>query len=334
MCGLKIPGSGCSSGSSALCLYGPANGLKIAAWSLGPQSALGSIFSILLIFNLIFARWLLKETITTAKVASSLIILAGAITCTIGAPTGVKVNFTDRDIVELFSLHAGFVAALVSVMAAGLALIVVVEVRYPSRLGGAAAKRTADPEEAAHVAAAPRRTPPAWIVPVLAIVFPGALGLDEASADLMIRAWSSMLGMCSREEGCADCATVFWTTVVAWTILAFGGSLALMPIVYKRFEVSVALPVEYGAVNFGAVAVALGFYDEHLYMESWQLALQLVGCALILVGIGVGQIQCGRDVRAVTKNVISSAADVRIEPRSRALRRQPRPQPRAHCGVR
>ena len=38
------------------------------------------------------------------------------------------------------------------------------------------------------------------IVPVLAIVFPGALGLDEASADLMIRAWSSMLGMCSRED--------------------------------------------------------------------------------------------------------------------------------------
>ena len=293
MCGLKIPRL--LVWFFGMVLYGPANGLKIAAWSLGPQSALGSIFSILLIFNLIFARWLLKETITTAKVASSLIILAGAITCTIGAPTGVKVNFTDRDIVELFSLHAGFVSALVSVMAAGLALIVVVEVRYPSRLGGAAAKRTADPEEAAHVAAAPRRTPPKWIVPVLAIVFPGALGLDEASADLMIRAWSSMLGMCSREEGCADCATpVFWATVVAWTVLAFGGSLALMPIVYKRFEVSVALPVEYGAVNFGAVAVALGFYDEHLYMESWQLALQLVGCALILVGIGVGQVQCGR----------------------------------------
>ena len=84
-----------------------------------------------------------KETITTAKVASSLVILAGAITCTIGAPTGVKVNFTDRDIVELFRAHAGFVAALVSTMAAGLALIVVVEVRYPSRLGGAArARRT------------------------------------------------------------------------------------------------------------------------------------------------------------------------------------------------
>ena len=137
MCGLKIPRL--LVWFFGIVLYGPANGLKIAAWSLGPQSALGSIFSILLIFNLIFARWLLKETITTAKVASSLIILAGAITCTIGAPTGVKVNFTDRDIVELFEIHAGFVAALVSVMAAGLALIVVVEVRYPSRLGGAAA---------------------------------------------------------------------------------------------------------------------------------------------------------------------------------------------------
>ena len=53
MCGLKIPRL--LVWFFGMVLYGPANGLKIAAWSLGPQSALGSIFSILLIFNLIFA---------------------------------------------------------------------------------------------------------------------------------------------------------------------------------------------------------------------------------------------------------------------------------------
>ena len=62
-----------------------------------------------------------------------------------------------------------------------------------------------------------------------------------------------------------------------------------MPLVYRRYEVSVALPVEYGAVNLGAVLVGLLFFDEYYWMAPWQLALQLVGCALILAGIAVQQ---------------------------------------------
>jgi hypothetical protein len=84
-----------------LVLYGAANGLKVVGFSFGPFSVLGSVFSLVLVFNLLFARWLLREQITTPKIASSATILLGAILCTIGAPANVQTVFTPSDISTL-----------------------------------------------------------------------------------------------------------------------------------------------------------------------------------------------------------------------------------------
>jgi len=66
-------------------------------------------------------------------------------------------------------------------------------------------------------------------------------------------------------------------------------SLAV-PIVYKRYEVSIALPIEYGSLNMCTVLSGLLFYEEHVYMQTWQLTMQIVGAALILLGIGIGRV--------------------------------------------
>ena len=58
----------------------------------------------------------------------------------------------------------------------------------------------------------------------------------------------------------------------------------------ERIETTVALPIEYGAVNVGAVLTGMLFYDEWQYMETWQIVMQVVGCVAILVGIAVGRI--------------------------------------------
>ena len=36
--------------------------------------------------------------------------------------------------------------------------------------------------------------------------------------------------------------------------------------------------------------VGLLFYDEHQFMQPWQVALQVIGCVVILVGIGLGRL--------------------------------------------
>ena len=55
--------------------------------------------------------------------------------------------------------------------------------------------------------------------------------------------------------------------------------------VFQRYEVTVALPIEYGALNFFSVMGGLIFFREVDQMSSWQLALALGGLALIFCGI-------------------------------------------------
>ena len=51
-----------------LILYGVANGLQTASLTLGPLFLLGGVFTLLLVFNLLFARIILNESVTAPKV--------------------------------------------------------------------------------------------------------------------------------------------------------------------------------------------------------------------------------------------------------------------------
>ena len=71
-----------------LVVYAAANALKIVAQPYGPWSVLSSVWSTLLVFNLVFARVLLKEAITPPKAIGSLVILAGGVLCVLGSQLG------------------------------------------------------------------------------------------------------------------------------------------------------------------------------------------------------------------------------------------------------
>ena len=274
-----------------ICLYGVANGLKVTAFNLGPFSVLGSVFTVVLCFNLAFARWLLKERITMPKMLSSATIVVGAVVCTIGAPAEVKTVFTPSDISTLFAGHVGFVATLATLMCMALAGIIYVECKYPMTAEVRAAAKSGDDSSPAT-----GRVPPPWLDWLMAVVYPGSLGFDESLADLLIRAWTAMLGACTGglcdangEVALCDGGVVY-ASIGFWVLLSFGGSLLWMPLVYMRYEVSVALPIEYGALNACTVISGLVFYNEAAVMETWQLAMQIAGAVTILVGIAVGRI--------------------------------------------
>ena len=133
----------------------------------------------------------------------------------------------------------------------------------------------------------------------MALVYPASLGFDESLADLLIRAWTAMLGactgrLCDLSGAAAMCdVPVVYATIGFWTLLAWGGSLLWMPVVYKRYEVSIALPIEYGALNACTVLSGLLFYDEHQFMQTWQIVLQVVGALVIIAGIGIGFVPAG-----------------------------------------
>jgi drug/metabolite transporter (DMT)-like permease len=123
-----------------LFLYGVASGLKIVGFNLGPFTVLASVFTTLLVFNLGFAHWLLGETITRDKVASSCLVLLGAVISTAGTPSGVPTQFTPAEIESLLD-NGGriYLGSALTVIAASLVLIVFFEVRHR----GAATKAAA-----------------------------------------------------------------------------------------------------------------------------------------------------------------------------------------------
>ena len=128
----------------------------------------------------------------------------------------------------------------------------------------------------------------------IVFVYPLSLGVDEGLADLLIKGWSSMLQTCGDDCGakCSNCSSgdawILWVFIALWCVTAFGSALFFMPIVFRRLETTIALPIEYGTVSVVNVASGLIFYGEWAYFSAWQRALVLVGCALTVVGILLG----------------------------------------------
>ena len=77
--------------------------------------------------------------------------------------------------------------------------------------------------------------------------------------------------------------------IVVGSVAGVLSAVFFMPYVYRRYETTVALPIEYGALNAGNIASGLLFYGESQYMAPWQVGMALGGCAVILLGIGVGR---------------------------------------------
>merc|ERR1712107_916596 len=108
-------------------------------------------------------------------------------------------------------------------------------------------------------------------------------GLDEALADLLIKGWTAMLGHTSSFS-----SPIFYIAVLLWILASFGSAFWFMRVV-RRYEATVALPVEYGTLNAATVLTGLLFYKEHVYMNQQQLTLVLLGAAIIVLGILLGR---------------------------------------------
>ena len=125
----------------------------------------------------------------------------------------------------------------------------------------------------------------------MAVAYPATLGLDEALADLCVRAYTSMLTTCGDPGVSCFTEWVLYLGVLVGTLAGVSSAIFWMPYVFRRYETTVALPIEYGALNAGNIASGLLFYGEHAYMTGFQVSMAIVGCAIILFGIGVGRLE-------------------------------------------
>ena len=91
-----------------LIIYGAANGLYAAAVLLAPLSLVASLYTLLLVFNLLFAKLILGEKLTPPKLVGSLLIIAGATASVLGQPgtfsgEPTPTGFSVDDVLELLT---------------------------------------------------------------------------------------------------------------------------------------------------------------------------------------------------------------------------------------
>ena len=93
--------------------------------------------------------------------------------------------------------------------------------------------------------------------------------------------------------GVEGTSCLHWTLVSLMSVgITAAVSTALwLWIVFRRYETTLALPIEYGALSLFSVVGGLLFFQEHEYMDQRQLVLVLTGCGLILLGIRVASAQ-------------------------------------------
>jgi len=115
-------------------VYAAANGLYAAALNFGPLSLLACVFTLLLVFNMGFARWLLGEALTPPKVSGCLMILVGVCLCVIGAARDAPTKFTADEIEDLFVRPAGmlYLIVIVCIVLMSVFTIMWYEWHYPA----------------------------------------------------------------------------------------------------------------------------------------------------------------------------------------------------------
>ena len=328
----------------SLCVYGAANGLNASAQQMAPLSLLSSVFTLMIVFNAIFARIILKEELTRPKLLGGGTILLGIVIAVTGFPRSVQTIFDAEDVEDLLKDPGGvtFQVVLFGSVFASVVGICMYEQRYPPLVehpdeskgvelassGGDGSRRPdargsaamvgpppspppspsegavdvsisgtrsrpdgpADSSSAAESVAAGGRRPPPRLDRLMMFVYPGSLGLDEAINGTWLRAAISMMGRCTTGEGKGEhhgCDNPLMYIGLAIMLTSALATVWWLKVVYKRYETTIALPIEYGVVNVAMCASGLIFYQEHKYYETWQLAVTITGSVVVCLGISI-----------------------------------------------
>lgn len=270
-----------------LVTYGIANGFYAMSLLFGPLSLLAGVFTTLLVFNMIFAKYFLAEELTPPRVMGAVLILCGAVLCVAGTPITVETDFTPRDVAELTlrATGASYLSVLFGIVCLSVLSIKWFEFHYPSRITDDAAVQPCETGESDKLLV---EAVPSWLDTSMGIVYPGSLGVDEGIAHLTMKASLSMLDNCSAEGQCR--MPILYVYIVVW-IIASIATLWWLRRVFTRYESTSALPVEYGSVNAVSVCSGLIFYRESRFMTNWQISLLVVGVCVILSGISTGRLK-------------------------------------------
>eukprot|EP00471_Norrisiella_sphaerica_P003771 CAMPEP_0184492720 /NCGR_PEP_ID=MMETSP0113_2-20130426/24082_1 /TAXON_ID=91329 /ORGANISM="Norrisiella sphaerica, Strain BC52" /LENGTH=433 /DNA_ID=CAMNT_0026877675 /DNA_START=396 /DNA_END=1697 /DNA_ORIENTATION=+ len=129
------------------------------------------------------------------------------------------------------------------------------------------------------------RMPSQLLGNLMRVIYPVSLGIHTGMCHIMMKTAVSMFLNCEGDE-CSH--WMLGVTTVLWCVASVL-TLLWLKIVYARYQTICALPIQFGTVNVIAVLNGFVIFEEHKYMEPWQVGVVIVGLFTILAGIEMGR---------------------------------------------
>lgn len=138
---------------------------------------------------------------------------------------------------------------------------------------------------------------------IAGFVYPASLGATEAVGALILKAVNSLLTTYATEEGeegtqeeQEDVHLDLWIGLMGVGGFIFLGIVAWLRLVYSRFEITSAFPVEFGMLTFASVVGGFAVFEDHRYVDGgWAWVMVVLASLLILGGIAIVGIASWRD---------------------------------------
>jgi len=360
-----------------LMIYWVANGLFAASLIFAPLALLGGIFTTLLVWNLLFGRWLLGEKVTVIKCAGAVLIMLGVSLIGIATPSDIPTEYSASLVGELLKSSGGaaYIGTLTVIVLISIIIIGIFEHEYPLNNIQEQLPEQHEPELSDNISAksnnlwvpgaetndkrsqsvmfdnkrrgrnsiktnrtrsmfesvttsvqrkntavitdhlmrrqgfrksihsdcldnisrkitimyVPERNEmtPTWLDRTMGVIYPGSLGLDEGIGHLAMKAFMALLVSCGKHDECGK--PILWGMIMIWLFSSLA-TLWWLQNVFRRYDVTLALPIEYGAVMACDALSAIIFYREYKYMEDWQLILVITGVVVVILGILIGRL--------------------------------------------
>ena len=268
--------------------YQASNGALAGATVLAPLSLCTTCFTLMLAWNVVFARQLLGERPPMTRVIGAILIVIGAAVSVFGVPAMEACNEFNVEGIALLSQHwAGraYFFILLALVLTTSGTVLWYHCTYsilnpPERLN------PATPEGKRKVLK-PKRilpTPPERLDHIMSALCPISLGLQEGITQLCSRVLFQMIFNSLLIDFPGTIGSSWLWGWMALLIVFAVMTVYWLKVVYERYETTAALPFEYGAVHSAQLIAGLVFFQESHYMQRYQFTLMGAGLAIILCG--------------------------------------------------
>jgi hypothetical protein len=308
-------------------IYFSANGLYAVALSFAPVSVLAAVFSLTIIVNALCAVFILGDKIPKLAYPGYVLVLTGSVIFSVVVNAQVC-HFDGDELIEIMTSASAilFWVVLAGIMLGGAVFAWRFEKAHPLVVEGAetptahmiddsqqqqpedyvkmdgaaadgAASNVAEPSTTGtgdKPAGAEDHIDPKSLL-LARFIYPATLGAVEATGALVLKAINSLLTTIATEDDEAANADDtdndnigLWVGLIGVGICLFLGIVVWLRLVYSRFEITGAFPVEFGMLTFGSVVGGFAVFQDYNFVNTTGQWVG-VGCAgaSILGGIGI-----------------------------------------------